>query len=139
MTDEEGFGRKGIGLHVDIGTGDLVHKRRLADVGQAAHEEGAGVGVEGREAAHVLADLLEVGQTGLLPFEDGAHPTEGGALQALAPVERVAVLDHPDHVAGDGIAQRAGGVDLTQGELILSVGGREYGMDEKFVKLQIDM
>mmetsp|Transcript_1305 Transcript_1305/g.3751 ORF Transcript_1305/g.3751 Transcript_1305/m.3751 type:complete len:542 (-) Transcript_1305:698-2323(-) len=48
VTHEEGFGGECIGLHIDIGAGDLVHERRLADVGEAAHEEGAGVGIEGR-------------------------------------------------------------------------------------------
>ena len=64
-------------------------------------------------------DLLQIRQAGLLPLEDGAHPAERRPLQALAPVERVAVLDHPDHVAGDGIAQRPGRVDLAQRQLVV--------------------
>lgn len=73
VTDEETLGREGIGLDVDIGTGDLVDEGRLADVGVAADEEGTGGGVDGRETGHVLANLLEVGEGVLLATHDGGH------------------------------------------------------------------
>ena len=40
----------------------LVHEGALADVGVAAHEQRAGVGVDGRQARQMLPHLLEVGQ-----------------------------------------------------------------------------
>ena len=67
----------------------------------------------------MLPDLLEVRKARLLPLEDGAHPTEGRALEALAPVQRVAVLDHPDHVPGDRVDELLGRVDLPQSELVV--------------------
>jgi len=67
----------------------------------------------------MLPHLLEVGQTGLLAFENGAHPTERRALEAFAAVERIAVFDHADHVAGDGVDEGAGRVDLAEGEFVV--------------------
>jgi hypothetical protein len=67
----------------------------------------------------VLTNLLEVAQTGLLALEDGAHPSQRGALEALASVEGVSVLDHADHVTGYGVDEGFGGVDLAEGQLVV--------------------
>mmetsp|Transcript_3279 Transcript_3279/g.8778 ORF Transcript_3279/g.8778 Transcript_3279/m.8778 type:complete len:535 (+) Transcript_3279:50-1654(+) len=56
----DGLGGERVRLNLDVGAGHLVHEGRLADVGVAADEDGACVWVDGREAGHVLPDLLEV-------------------------------------------------------------------------------
>lgn len=41
--------------------------------------------------------LLQILQTGLLSFQDGAHTTQSGSLQLFTPVQRVSVL-HQTHI-----------------------------------------
>lgn len=50
-----------------------VHEAALADIGVATDKECAGVGVDGRQPAHVLPDLLQVPQAGRLLLHDCAH------------------------------------------------------------------
>lgn len=50
-----------------------VHKAALAHIGVAADEQRPCVGLNGGQPAHVLPDLLQVGQTGPLLLHDGAH------------------------------------------------------------------
>jgi len=119
MSHKERFSRERIRLHVDIGTGDLIHKTRFSHIGKTAHEQSAGVGVQGWKTGHVFAHFFEVGQTGLLAFEDGTHASQGGAFEAFAAIKGVAVFDHSDHVAGDGVDEGAGRVDLAQGEFVV--------------------
>lgn len=45
----------------------------------------------------VSATLLQILQTGLLPLQDGAHPTQSGSLQLFAAIHRIPVL-HQTHV-----------------------------------------
>jgi len=52
-----------------------VHEATLADIGVSTDQEGAGVGVNGRQPAHVLPYLLQVTQAGSLLLHDGAHAT----------------------------------------------------------------
>jgi hypothetical protein len=116
---KEGLGSERVRLDVDVGAGHLVHKRGLSDVGVPSDQEGASVGVEGGEAGEVLPDLLEVGKGGLLALDDGAHAAEGSALELLAAVERVTVLEKADVVAGEGINETLGSVDLAKGQLVV--------------------
>jgi len=67
----------------------------------------------------VLTHLLEVRQRCLLSFQDGAHPSECGAFQALASVQRVAVLDHAYHIPCHGIDQLPGRIDLSQCQFVM--------------------
>ena len=55
------------------GLGLTVHEAALAHVGVAADQQGAGVGLDGGQPAHVLPHLLQVGQAGPLLLHDGAH------------------------------------------------------------------
>mmetsp|Transcript_9318 Transcript_9318/g.19659 ORF Transcript_9318/g.19659 Transcript_9318/m.19659 type:complete len:220 (+) Transcript_9318:304-963(+) len=119
MTHKETFGREGIWLNVDISACDFVHEGTLTHIGQSAHEQRPRIRIQRRQSAHVLPDLLQITQTGLLPFQNGAHPTQRRPLETLAPVEAVAVLDHADHVAGHAVDELLGRVDLTQGELVV--------------------
>jgi len=50
-----------------------VHEAALANIGLAADQQGAGVGVNGRQPTHVLPHLLQVSQAGSLLLHDGAH------------------------------------------------------------------
>lgn len=60
VTDEEGFGGEGVGLDFGVSTRDLVDKGGLADVGVTTEEKSFDVGVNGRQAGKMLADLFEV-------------------------------------------------------------------------------
>jgi hypothetical protein len=97
----------------------LVHERRLADVWVAADEQRPGVWVDGRQAAQVLAHLLQVGQRGALALHQGAHAAQGGALERLAAVERVAVLEQAHVVLGHRVDEAARGVELAQRQLVV--------------------
>lgn len=76
MTNIESLCGEGIGLDLHVGAGDFVHETRLAHVGIAAHDEGAGGGVDAGETSKMLAHLLQVGQTGAELADDGAHTSE---------------------------------------------------------------
>jgi len=67
----------------------------------------------------MLPHLLQIRQTRLLPFQNGAHPSERGTFEAFAAVERVAVFDHADHITCDGVDEGACRVDLAEGEFVV--------------------
>mmetsp|Transcript_62137 Transcript_62137/g.173586 ORF Transcript_62137/g.173586 Transcript_62137/m.173586 type:complete len:234 (-) Transcript_62137:293-994(-) len=112
---EERFGSKCVWLDIDVTTGNLVHKARFSNIGQPAHQQSTGVGVQSRKARKMLSDLFQVSKRCLLAFQHSAHPTQGSTLQTLAPIGRVGILDHPNHISCDLIHQGASGVQLTQG------------------------
>ena len=68
--------------------------------------------------------LLKVAEALVLPAHDGRHPPERRALQLLAPVQRVAELEEPDVVLGDGVDEVPRGVDLAQRQLVVVLGVR---------------
>ena len=49
-----------VGLDIDICASDFVDEGGFSDVGIAANEESAGIGVYGWETGYMLADLFEV-------------------------------------------------------------------------------
>jgi len=73
VADKERLGSEGVGLDVDVGTRDLVHERRLADVGETCDEERARVGVDRRQTRQMLAHLLEVREGVLLAEHERDH------------------------------------------------------------------
>lgn len=119
MSHEKRLCRERIGLHVDITTSNLVHETTFPHVRQAAHEQGARVGVQSGQTGQVLAHFFQVGQGSFLALEHGTHATESGALETLASVQRVPVLDHANHVAGNRVHQRSCRVNLTQSQLVV--------------------
>ena len=52
--------------------------------------------------------LLKIGQALPLSLHDGRHPTEGGLLEQLAPVEGVPVFEEADVVLGNIVDQVPG-------------------------------
>lgn len=52
--------------------------------------------------------LFQILQTGLLPFQDGAHTTQSGSLQLFAAVQRISILHQTHIVFGNtaGLKQR---------------------------------
>mmetsp|Transcript_20611 Transcript_20611/g.62060 ORF Transcript_20611/g.62060 Transcript_20611/m.62060 type:complete len:279 (+) Transcript_20611:965-1801(+) len=77
---------EGIRLHLHVCPCHLVHEGGLADIGVAAHQQGAGGGVNGRQPPHVLPHLLQIRQARPLPLHQRAHPAQSCALQLLAAV-----------------------------------------------------
>ena len=67
----------------------------------------------------MLPDLLEVLQALVLPPHDGRHPPQRRPLQLLAAVQRVPELEQPDIVLGHVVDEVAGGVDLSQRQLVV--------------------
>ena len=67
----------------------------------------------------MLPDLLEVLQALVLPPHDGRHPPQRRPLQLLAAVQRVPELEQPDVVLGHVVDEVAGGVDLSQRQLVM--------------------
>jgi len=65
----------------------------------------------------VLPDLLQVLERALLALHHRAHTAERGALQRLAAVERVAVLEQLDVVAPDLVDELLRQVQLAQRQL----------------------
>ena len=60
MTHVQGLGSEGIGLDFNIGSGDFVDEAGLAHVGEAADEQGPGVGVNGWQTAQMLTNLIKL-------------------------------------------------------------------------------
>ena len=58
VTHIQGFGGKCVRLNFDIGSGDFVDEAGLAHVGEAADEQGPGVGINGRQTAQMLTNLI---------------------------------------------------------------------------------
>ena len=58
VTNEQALSSEGIGLHVHISIGDIVHEGRFTDVGIASNDKCPRVGIDLRESSHVLSDLL---------------------------------------------------------------------------------
>lgn len=54
-----------------------------------------------------------------MAFENGAHSAQGGSFETLASVEGIAVFDHTDHIAGYGVYEGFGRVDLAEGQLVV--------------------
>lgn len=51
-----------------------------------------------------LITLFQILQTGFLPLQDGAHPTQSGSLQLFAAIHGVSIL-HQTHVIFGDAAQ----------------------------------
>jgi hypothetical protein len=62
MTNEERLAGERIWLPIKISTHNREDETRFTRTGETAHEEGTGVGVEGGETRHVLADFFKIGQ-----------------------------------------------------------------------------
>jgi hypothetical protein len=58
VTDEERFGRECVWLDIDICAGDFVNEGGFPNIGVSTNEKCPGIGVDGREAGNVLANLL---------------------------------------------------------------------------------
>ena len=119
VADVQRLGGERVRLHVDVRARHLVHERRLADVGVAGDDDRPRRRVDRRQAHQVLAHLLEVLEGALLALEHGAHAAERGALERLAAVERVAVLEQLDVVLADAVDQLARDVQLAERELVV--------------------
>lgn len=59
MTDKEGARCEGVRLDLDVGAAGGAQEAGLARVGETRENEGAGVGVDGRQTTNMLADALE--------------------------------------------------------------------------------
>ena len=67
----------------------------------------------------MLANFFQIRQGSLLAFEDSAHASKSSSFQALAAVERIAVFDHANHVAGNRVDERTSCVDLSKSEFVV--------------------
>ena len=119
VSNEQRLGGESIGLDIDISTGNLVHERRLPDVGVSADEQSTGVGVDRGETGQMLTDLLQVSERILLATHDGGHSSEGSLLELLATVERVTKLEETNIILSDLVNQVASSVHLTQSQLVM--------------------
>ena len=115
----DALGGERVRLHLHVRARDFVHERRLADVGVAAHQDGARVGVYARQTGHVLPDLLQVRQRRRVFLHDRAHAPERRAFQLFAAVQRVAVLQQLDVVLRDLVDDVARGVELPERQLVV--------------------
>lgn len=84
VANEKTLGGEGIWLDIDIGPGNALQERRLADIGVSADDESTGVGVDGWETTEMLSHLLEVDERIFQTLADGGHATQGGALEVFA-------------------------------------------------------
>merc|ERR1719219_3113124 len=119
VSDVQTLGGEGVGLHLHISSRDLVDEAGLADVRESCDDQSPGVGVDGREPTEVLPDLLQVLEALVLSPHDGRHPSQGGSLQLLTPVQRVTKLQESDVVLGHVVNEVPGSVDLTQSQLVM--------------------
>lgn len=73
VTNVEGLSGESVWLYINIGTCDLVHETRFAHVGVPTDDDGASGGIDARKACQMLADLLQVCQTGCQLSDNCAH------------------------------------------------------------------
>ena len=119
VSNEEGLGGERVWLDIDIRAGNLVDEGRLADVWVPADEERARGRVDRGQAGEVLPDLLQELERLVLPLHDRRHPAEGGSLELLASVKRVAEFEQPDVVLRDLIDEMARGAELAEREFVV--------------------
>jgi hypothetical protein len=138
VTDKQTLCGESIGLNVDIGTSNALEETRLSDVGVTADKQCSSVGVDRRQTAEMLADLIEVHKRVLESLNEGGHATQSGPLELLALEQRLAVLEETDIIAGDGLNQMLGGGHLTEGdsEMVGIVEGVEEILVERMDVLQ---
>ena len=116
VTDEQTLGGESIGLYIDIGTGDAAQKAGFPDIGVTANQQGTGVGVNRRQTAQVLTDLLQVDQGIFQTSADGGHTTQRSTLELLALEQGLRIFDQADIVARNSFDQVFGRRDLTKGD-----------------------
>ena len=119
VADEERFGREGIGLDVDVRARNLVEERRLADVRVSTDEKGAGGRIDGGETGNVFPDFFQEFEGFVLSLHDRGHTTEGGALELLASVKRIAEFEQPDVVLRDLVDEMPRSAELTEREFVV--------------------
>lgn len=119
VADVEGLGGEGVGLHLHVGLADGVDEAGLADVGVASHQDGAFVGVDGGQSAHMFPHFLQVRERGGDLPDHGAHPAQSSSLQGLAPVERICVFDQFEVISAHVFDHILGGLDMPQGEFVV--------------------
>ena len=86
VSDIQTLGGEGIGLNLNISSGDLVNEAGLANIRKSCDEECPGIRVNSRQSRQMLTDLLQVLQALVLPPHDGGHPTQSCPLQLLASI-----------------------------------------------------
>ena len=87
VTNKERLCGKGVWLHLDVCSCDLVDKARFAHVGKPGDEEGPCVWIDGWETRQVLPDLLEVLERAFVSAHERGHAAQSRALQLLAAVQ----------------------------------------------------
>lgn len=132
VADKKALGGEGVGLNIDIGTGDAAQETGFSDIGVPANKQGAGIGVDGRQTTKMLADLVEVEQRIFQALDDGGHAAEGSFLELLALEEGLAVLEQANVVPGYGLNQVLSRRHLAEGDA--EVVGIVEGIDQVFVK-----
>ena len=107
MANEQRFCGKGIGLDVDIGPGDLVHKGTFPDVGITRKDQSPGVDFNRRETSEMLSDLLQVCQWIFLSLDNSSHshnqnaktpkglPSQCSPLELFASIQGVSKFHQP--------------------------------------------
>ena len=93
MTDEQTLGSEGVGLDINIGTGNASQETRLANIGISTDEEGSSVGVDGRQTTKMLTHLIQIHEGIIKSLDDGGHTTQRGLLQLLALEQRLAIFE----------------------------------------------
>lgn len=117
VSDVQGLGGERVRRSLDIGTGDLVHERTLADVGETTDDQRSGVGIDRGQTVQVLSNLFQKFQGVLLSLQDGRHSTKGGSLELFGSVQTVGELEQSKVVLGDLVDQVSGLVQLTKSDL----------------------
>lgn len=90
-----------VGLHFDVGMGDIVDKAGLSDIGEPTEEDSAGEGVNGGQSSQVLPHFLQETETGAKFLESSGHSTESCTFEHLAAIGRLGVLEEFGVVLGD--------------------------------------
>lgn len=117
VSDVQRLGGERVRRSLDIGTGDLVHERTLADVGETTDDQRSSVGIDRGQTVQVLSNLFQEFQGVLLSLQDGRHSTQGGSLELFGSVQTVGKLEQSKVVLGNLVNQVSGLVELTEGDL----------------------
>jgi hypothetical protein len=132
MAHKQTLGGESVWLNIHICASDAAEETRLSDVGVPADQKSTGVGINRRQTAQMLANLVKVHEGIFESLNDCSHTTKSSPFELLALEQRLRILDEAHVVSRDGLNQVLGCRQLTESDLEMV--GIVQGVEEIFME-----